>query len=148
MCDRLQQSRNRCFALGVVLFFFPLLISIGATSIGQDPIEKIKLKVLYTGNPGSTRMLDFENLLRQYFEKVEVASFEKFKPIDAKPFDVVVFDWTSTYPRDENGKMLLDDKFEMKQPKPPALGSDFDRPAVMIGAMAGSLSHHQVMAIN
>src|SRR5437764_118584 len=67
--------------------------------------EKANVRVLYAGNPGSARTKDFVSFLRQHFTRVGETSYEKFKPDEAKGFDVVVFDWTSIYPRDKEGKI-------------------------------------------
>lgn len=130
------------------LILLALLLCQFQPCLAEDETEKFQLKVLYAGNPGSSRMLDFERLLQKYFVQVGVTNFEKFTIAEAKPFDVIVFDWTSTYPRDANGKMVFGDNFSMNSPRTPNLGSGFDRPVVMIGEMAGSISHKQKMAIN
>jgi hypothetical protein len=111
------------------------------------PAEKIALNVLYAGNPDTPRTKDFVSFLRQHFAKVGETSYEKFKPDEAKGYDVVVFDWTSIYPRDKNGK--IDNKLTgLESPKPPALSRDFDRPAVLIGAAGGFLAGHLQLKID
>jgi hypothetical protein len=111
------------------------------------PAEKIALNVLYAGNPGSPRAKDFVSFLQQQFARVGETSYEKLKPDDAKGYDVVVFDWTSIYPRDKNGK--IDDKLgSLHSPKSPQLGPEFNRPAVLIGAAGGSLAGHFQLKID
>ena len=103
------------------------------------PAEKMALTVLYAGNPDSPRAKDFVAFLKQHFAKVGETSYEKFKPDEAKGYDVVVFDWTSIYPRGEGGK--IDSKVtSLRSPKAPRLPADFDRPAVLIGAAGGDLA--------
>src|SRR5262249_46728566 len=101
--------------------------------------EKLNVRVLYAGNPDSARAKDFVSFLRQQFANVGEANYEKFKEDDAKSFDVVIFDWTSIYPRDKDGK--IDHKFTgLHSPKAPHLSPAFDRPAILIGAAGGFLA--------
>lgn len=106
------------------------------------------LKVLYAGNPSSERMDDFERFLSKHFAKVGTTDLRKFSSSQAESYDVLIFDWTSTYPRDENGKIKTDDDLAMNSPRIPLLGDDFNRPVVMIGAIAGSVANRKPMAIN
>lgn len=101
--------------------------------------EKINLKVLYAGNPGSPRAKDFVAFLGRHFARVGATDYEKFKPEEAKDFDVVVFDWTSIYPRDESGK-IAEKAGGLRSPKAPRLPADFDRPAVLIGAAGADVA--------
>ena len=101
--------------------------------------EPFDLKVLYAGNPGSDREKDFRSFLGRHFARVGTADYQKFTEDQAKPYDVVIFDWTSIYPRDKHGK--IKPTFErLNSPTPPKLSEDFDRPAVLIGAAGGSLA--------
>jgi hypothetical protein len=111
------------------------------------PAEKIALNVLYAGNPNTPRTKDFVSFLQQHFAKVGETSYEKFKSDEAKGYDVVVFDWTSIYPRDKDGK--INNKLTgLESPKPPPLGREFDRPAVLIGAAGGFLAGHFQLKID
>ena len=101
--------------------------------------EKINLKVLYAGNPDSPRTKDFVSFLGQHFARVGETSYETFKADEAKGYDVVIFDWTSIYPRDKDGK-IAPKSTSLNSPKTPGLSPDFDRPAVLIGAAGGSLA--------
>ena len=101
--------------------------------------EKINLKVLYAGHSGSPRTKDFVSFLGQYFARVGETNYETFKADEAKDFDVVIFDWTSIYPRDKDGK-IAPKITSMNSPKSPRLSPDFDRPAVLIGAAGGSVA--------
>jgi len=119
-----------------------LAAALAALTVSGQPAaaaEKVHLKVLYAGNPGSPRAKDFVAFLGQHFARVGATDYEKFKAEEAKGFDVVVFDWTSIYPRGEGGK--IDSKVtSLRSPKAPRLPADFDRPAVLIGAAGGSLA--------
>jgi hypothetical protein len=120
-----------------------LAAALAALAVSGRPAaaaEKVNLKVLYAGNPGSPRAKDFVAFLGQHFAGVGETHYEKFQADEAKGFDVVVFDWTSIYPRDPDGK--IDSKREggIHTPKAPRLPADFDRPAVLIGAAGGSLA--------
>ena len=108
---------------------------------------RIDLRVLYAGNPDSERMQDFERFLNEHFAKVTTADYREFTPETANDYDVVIFDWTSIYPRDANGKVTFD-VAGISSPKPPKLDRTFDRPVVMIGAAAGSIANQLQIAIN
>ena len=79
---------------------------------------------------------------------VQSGDYEKFTLEDAKDYDVVVFDWTSIYPRDENGKISMDENLRLAQPKPPQIDRNFSRPCVLIGAAGGTLCNQLQIAIN
>ena len=101
--------------------------------------EKLDIHVLYAGNPGSTRAKDFVSFLRQHFAEVRETNYEKFQPAEANGSDVVIFDWTSIYPRGKDGK--VGNNFTgMHSPKTPRLSAEFARPAILIGAAGGNLA--------
>jgi len=109
--------------------------------------ETIQLRVLYAGNSGSERAKDFVSFLQKHFAKVGSVQFGKFKESDAKEYDVVVFDWTSIYPRDKTGK--IDNKVgNIKSPTPPRLSQDFARASVLIGAAGGQLAQSRKLKID
>ena len=110
--------------------------------------EKIDLKVLYAGNPGSPRAKDFVEFLEQHFTQVTEADFGKFRENDAKAHDVVLFDWTSIYPRDDQGNIDQKKPGGISMPPAPRLSSDFDRPAVLIGAAGGQVAGPLQIKIN
>ena len=116
-----------------------VLSVLAALSQTASAAEKVNLKVLYAGNPGSPRAKDFVSFLGKHFARVGETSYEKFKADDAREFDVVIFDWTSIYPRDKDGK-ILPKMTTLNSPKSPRLPPDFDRPAVLIGAAGGSVA--------
>jgi hypothetical protein len=124
----------------VCLALSSFAISRAPRAAGADP-AKIELRVLYAGNPGSDRMADFKQLLEQHFTAVGTADYSAFNPADADNYDVVIFDWTSIYPRDENGKIKAEEPMQMNQPTPPALGKDFARPTILIGGAGGTIAN-------
>jgi hypothetical protein len=109
--------------------------------------EPISLKVLYAGNPGSARAKDFTAFLAEHFAKVTATDFGKFKEDEARDYDVVVFDWTSIYPRDKDGK-LDESAGSIKMPAAPHLSQQFARPAVLIGAAGGDVAGSLQVKIN
>ena len=109
--------------------------------------ETIQLKVLYAGKPGDARTKDYVAFLQQHFVRVGETDYEKFKPEEAKDFDVVIFDWPSIYPRDKDGK--ISPKFTgLNSPHPPKLLENFDRPAILIGAAGSSATNQLRLKIN
>ena len=91
-----------------------------APSIGPAA-EKFDIKVLYAGNLGSPRAEDYVALLDKHFASVAAVSYEEFQSFQADGHDVVIFDWTTIYPRDEAGK--IDNEQSITMPKPPQLAS-------------------------
>src|SRR5262245_11102879 len=107
---------------------YGVLVAVLAALAGSGPTapaaEKVNLKVLYAGNPGSPRAKDFVAFLGQHFARVGEANYEKFKAEEARGFDVVIFDWTSIYPRDKDGK-IAEKLTSLNSPKTPSLPPDF-----------------------
>ena len=109
--------------------------------------EPIALKVLYAGNPGSDREKDFTSFLGKTFAKVGTTDYRTFKQDDAKGYDVVILDWTSIYPRDDQGK-IKQGSSGLNSPTPPALSNTFDRPTILIGAAGGFATMQSKLKIN
>jgi len=109
--------------------------------------EPIKLKVLYAGNSGSDRAKDFVSFLEKHLIKVGSVDFGKFQEADAKDFDVVLFDWTSIYPRDKEGK-INNSLGNIIMPPAPHLSADFAKPTVLIGAAGGQVAITRQLKIN
>jgi hypothetical protein len=124
-------------ALAGLAFFSPSMLA----------AEKVEIGVLYAGNPGSARAKDFVSFLGQHFTEVRETNFEKFQPAEAKGSDVVIFDWTSIYPRDKDGKVERN-LSGLHSPKPPRLSADFARPAILIGAAGGQLAQTRKLKID
>src|SRR5215469_14412814 len=91
----------------ILLVLAPAVLVTATALCADDRAEpaKIELGVLYAGNRESDRAKDFGAFLEKHFTKVTVASLSAFKPSDVDGHDVVIFDWTSIYPRDKEGKI-------------------------------------------
>jgi hypothetical protein len=61
---------------------------------GQEPSpdNKIPLRVLYAGMPGTDRQKDFVSFLGKYFAEVRAVDVVSFKPEQAENSDVVILD--------------------------------------------------------
>lgn len=117
---------------------------LGGTAPGAEPIP---LKVLYAGNPGSDRAKDFVSFLEKHFVKTGSADFGKFKEADANSYDVVLFDWTSIYPRDKAGK--IDNSLRnISMPPAPQLSAKFAKATILIGAAGGQIAGPRQLKIN
>ena len=55
--------------------------------------EKIDMRLLYVGQPGTAREKDFLEFLQAHFKKVEAAAWKGFNFGQAPGFDVIIFDW-------------------------------------------------------
>jgi hypothetical protein len=103
--------------------------------------EKSNLRVLYAGHVDSPRAGDFTSFLAKHFAKVTVVDFGKFQEGDAKEHDVVIFDWTSIYPRDKEGKISRDKEGPgVSMPPAPRLSQSFDRATILVGAAGGQVA--------
>lgn len=115
--------------------FFRVMISICCLLPASLPgAEPIKLKILYAGNPGSDRMIEFESFLKEHFSEVAVTDTSNFTESEVDNFDVVIFDWTRTF--DETGRL----RSELRIQNPPRLSQEFSRPAVLIGETGGRVT--------
>jgi hypothetical protein len=110
-------------------------------------IKPIDLKVLYAGNLESDRTEDFESFLKQHFREVATTDYSSFRAEQADRFDVVIFDWSSIYPRTADGKIDMKSG-SISSPKAPAIDRSFSRPAILIGAAGGSIANRLNIAIN
>jgi hypothetical protein len=114
--------------------------------------EKIDLKVLYAGNPGSDREQDFTGFLKEQFTEAGSTDFRTFKADEAKGYDVVLFDWTSIYAREKDGKLTPRSgpsaAASISMPQAPKISDGFSRPAVLIGAAGGALTMKMSLKIN
>jgi hypothetical protein len=109
-----------------------LVVLFAAPALADDPI---KLRVLYCGDPGSSREADFRTFLEHHFTQVTLRDLRDFKEEDAQGHDVVIFDWTNGY----NGKGDIDDK-KWDRFRPPKLTNSFARPVILIGRAGGSIA--------
>ncbi len=95
-----------------------------------------RLKVLYAGNPGSDRERDYVGFLKGTFAQVDAVDYRAFREEMADGHDVVIFDWTSIYPRDAAGRTvdLATSGGEMNYPKPiPHPSEGYSRPTILVG---------------
>jgi hypothetical protein len=98
--------------------------------------ERTNLKILYAGDKGGPRALDFAAFLEKHFTKVTVVALEAFTEREATKYDVVIFDWSSIYPRNQDGKIKFEGVETVRNitpPPVPKLSHNFDQPAIMIG---------------
>lgn len=118
-----------------------IVASLALFSLGKSSLagETIALRVLYAGNPGSDREGDFKRFLNEHFAEVGTIDYRKFKENDSSGYDVVVFDWTSIYPRDKDGK-IEQNYTALNLPTPPELTQNYDRPTILIGAAGESVA--------
>src|SRR5438067_5623999 len=100
--------------------------------------EPIGLKVFYAGHSGSEREADFVALLEKHFAKVGKGELSKFTADQAAEYDVVILDWTSIFTtHNEDGSIPKDAPPSIEMPPIPKLDEKYDRPTVLIGAVAG-----------
>jgi hypothetical protein len=109
--------------------------------------ELIGLKVLYAGHPDTSRTKDFVSFLEKHFAKVGSADFSKFREANAKGYDVVIFDWTSIYPRNKTGA-IDNSAGSITMPPAPQLSPSFAKACVLIGAAGGQLAGTRQLKIN
>ena len=55
--------------------------------------EKIGLRILYAGHPGSEREKDFVDFLSAYFTEVKTVDLKEFKEDNTAGFDVTILDY-------------------------------------------------------
>jgi hypothetical protein len=81
------------------------------------PKEKIPLRILYAGHPGSNREADFVGFLKQYFREVKTGDLARFDAKQAAEADVILLDYDG-------------DGFKAPRPNLPA---GYARPTVTLG---------------
>jgi hypothetical protein len=94
--------------------------------------DLVNLRILYAGEPGSAREKAFLEFLAPLFSNVDAIHVAKLDQRTAEPYDVIVADWKGVY----TGGYYVDGVDTM----PARLSLDFDRPLVMVGAMAGEMT--------
>jgi hypothetical protein len=122
-------------------WFIGSWLALGSGGSGDSPAAPVgdlgdakKLRVLYAGVPGTPRATAFAEFLKLHFEQVGELDVTKLSNATAADWDVVIADGKRIYPMDD-AKPSLDIPSV-------SLGTDFTKPIVMIGAMAGSVQHH------
>ena len=95
--------------------------------------KKIELSVLYAGVKDDPRTAEFTEFLSKTFVRVEAIGLETLSVETARGADVVIVDSPSPY--------KAGDKFEF--PKAPALGTDYTKPTILMGAAGGQVLNQQ-----
>jgi hypothetical protein len=109
--------------LATVVLLLAGIVVLGASASAQTrPAEKVDVKILYAGHPGSEREKDFVEFLKQHFKEVRTGDLAKFNG-STTGFDVALLDY------DGDG---------FKAPHP-ALGRDYSRATVTIGVPGGMI---------
>lgn len=103
---RKSTSKNKIVIAFVLVFLFALIsiVFVGCKKdqpeeaqqavIPQktDTSEKIDLRILYAGLPGTDRAKDFVNFLKTYFKQVETTDYNTFTGSHTADFDVAIID--------------------------------------------------------
>ena len=108
--------------MGVVILGF----SAGALSAKAEQGEKIALRILYAGTPGSTREKDWLRFLQKHFIKVGTAEVRSFTGKESSDFDVIILD------SDYGGRKAF------SAPRP-SLVKDYSRATVTVGAVGAMI---------
>src|SRR5439155_15421723 len=72
----------------------------------------------------------------------------KFTAEQAKDYDVVILDWTSIFPTHKQDGSIDDSEHRIDMPPVPTLDEKYDRPTVLIGAVAGQFGNVNKLKIN
>ena len=123
--------RDRLGALAIIIAV-PLCL-VASFAIAAD---KLDIRVLYCGEPGSVREADYCSFLEQHFSKVARGDFRDFKEEQATDHDVVVFDWTETF----KGKTPDFAKLAQIKGRAPKLSAEYSRPTILIGEAGGHVA--------
>ena len=99
----------------------------------NDLGEANRYSILYAGHPGGEREAAFVEFLKSWFSRVDTISLPELKPGSAEAYDVVVADWTRL-----QGK----DGFQSSNRPRGNLTKAFDKPVILIGAVAGEVQRH------
>ncbi len=109
----------------VAFFAATLAVTLTSSLAGQDQQstsglgEKIDLKVLFAGDPETTRTKDFVDFLGQHFSQVSFCEVSKYNEDDSTGHDVILLDSESFRTRISG------------------LTKDGGRPTMLIGAFGG-----------
>jgi hypothetical protein len=111
----------------VLALLAPMLCIMGAVLAQNPSSEKINLKLLYAGQPGSPREKDFVQFLSQRFTDVRTTDLAKFTDDQANGRDVVLFDYEG-------------DGFKAPRPN---LSKNYARATVAIGVVGAFICDKQ-----
>ena len=89
----------------------------------SSPTNKIALRLLFAGSPGSARERDFVEFLGRHFREVKTENWTRFDGSQAAGFDLVILDYAG-------------DGF--KAPMPP-LAAGYARPTITVGVAGAFL---------
>jgi hypothetical protein len=121
-----------------------LLLCLGVFIVQLRAEDRIQLRVIYCGNPGSAREVDFQSFLQQHFTSVEVVDGSAFKDEQADKADVVIFDWTDHH---KNGGGIDFEKYHRMR-ELPVPSAQYMRPTILIGARGGTIADKLKLKIN
>jgi len=106
------------------LLLFPALVACFGPSVccardDKGPPDKINLRILYAGHPGSDREKDFVDFLSQYFKEVRTGDLKAFKEKQTDGFEVTILDYDG-------------DGFGSPRPR---ISNKYTRPTVTVGVV-------------
>lgn len=112
------------------------LAAFAAFAAPQSPAEDLgaakELRILYAGALESERAKHFLEFLAPWFAKVDGIALDELTSKAAAPYDVVIADW----------KRLYGPEGYVNENSPSArLEDGFEKPIVMLGAVAASIQH-------
>jgi hypothetical protein len=113
-----------------------LIVAAAGVLAGQDPAQKIDLKVLYAGAPESRRTTEFTEFLGKTFTEVGAVELKSLDAKAAAKYDVVIIDSPSPY-RKTTETRVAGSGFKM--PEAPKLTTAFTKPAILMGAAGGAV---------
>ena len=116
----------RTFSVILLLVVVILGLSLGDLSAKAEQQEKIALRILYAGTPGSMREKDWLGFLKKHFTKVASADLKGFTGKESSDFDVLILD------SDYSGRRAF------SAPRP-SLVKDYSRPTVTVGAVGAMI---------
>jgi hypothetical protein len=106
-----------------------LALLCAAPLVAADEPQKIDLSVLYAGIKDDPRTAEFTEFLSKTFTHVEAIELETLSPETARGADVVIIDSPTPYKG----------KGDFQMPKVPALGADYRKPTILMGAAGGAV---------
>jgi hypothetical protein len=93
--------------------------------------EKYPISVLYAGYPGGERERAFLAFLNEWFTRAAAIDLRKLDRASAADYDVVIADWKSRY---------KDGKPDDSDPHKKTLEASYDKPTILIGAVAAEIT--------
>ena len=111
-----------CIVLVCLSIWIAYEIKQGSNVKLTEGLEKIDLRILYAGHPGSDREKDFVRFLTEHFRQVRTGDLANFKEKQTEGFDVIILDYDG-------------DGFKAPRPR---LSFEYTRPTVTVG-VAGAL---------